>query len=71
MSSKFLKESAENAVKVFVAAWLGASAATGLSFESLTDSANLKVGIVALAASVAMAMGLKNVGKNKDSASIL
>jgi len=71
MSVKFIKELVENAVTVFVAAWFGASTAAGLSYESLTDSANLKVGVVALAVSVAAGLGLKKVGPNKDSASIL
>jgi hypothetical protein len=33
--------------------------------------ANVKIGVVAVAASIAMAMGLKNVGSNKDSGSVL
>ena len=44
--------------------------ATGADFDGFTDTANLKAGAVAVALSVAMAMGLKNVGSNKESASV-
>jgi hypothetical protein len=35
------------------------------------DTANLKVGVVAVALSIAMSMGLKKVGSNKESGSVL
>jgi hypothetical protein len=71
MSTKFIKDSIEQAVKTFITAYLGAWVAAGSDFDALVDTATLKVGVVALAASVAMSMGLKKVGTNKDSSSIL
>jgi hypothetical protein len=71
MSTKFIKDSIEHAVKTFITAYLGAWVAAGSDFDALVDTATLKVGVVALAASVAMSMGLKKVGTNKDSSSIL
>jgi len=41
----------------------------GADFDGLVSTDNLKVGAVAVALSVAMSMGLKNVGPNKGSAS--
>jgi len=43
--------------------------ATGADFDGLASADNLKAGVVAVALSVAMSMGLKNVGPNKGSAS--
>jgi hypothetical protein len=71
MSTKFIKESIEQALKTFITAYLGAWIAAGSDFDALVDSATLKVGVVALAASIAMSMGLKKVGPNKDSSSVL
>lgn len=71
MSMKFIKDTAERAVTAFLTAYLGAWMAAGSSFEALIDQDNLKVGVTALALTVAAAMGLKKVGPNKDSASIL
>ena len=71
MSTKFIKETAENAVRAGIVAYIGAWVASGSSYDALVDAANLKIGVVALAASVAMALGLKKVGPNKDSGSIL
>jgi hypothetical protein len=45
--------------------------AAGSDFDALIDQNNLKVGVTALALTVAAAMGLKRVGPNKDSASVL
>jgi hypothetical protein len=71
MNSKFIVDTAERAVKTFVQAYLGAWVVAGSNFDALTDMANVKIGVVAVAASIAMAMGLKNVGSNKDSGSVL
>lgn len=71
MSTKFVKDSIEQAAKTFITAYLGAWIAAGSDFDALIDTATLKVGVVALAASIAMSMGLKKVGPNKDSSSIL
>lgn len=71
MSTKFVKDSIEQAAKTFITAYFGAWIAAGSDFDALIDTATLKVGVVALAASIAMSMGLKKVGPNKDSSSIL
>jgi hypothetical protein len=71
MNSKFIVDTAERAAKTFVQAYLGAWVVAGSDFNALTDMANVKIGVVAVAASIAMAMGLKNVGSNKDSGSVL
>jgi hypothetical protein len=71
MSTKFVKDSIEQALKTFITAYLGAWVAAGSDFDALIDTATLKVGVVALAASIAMSMGLKKVGPNKDSSSVL
>ena len=71
MSTKFIKDTAERAVMAFLTGWLGSAMASGLDFDSLTNTDNLKVGVTATAISIAAAMGLKKVGPNKDSGSIL
>lgn len=71
MNMKFMKDTAERAVMAFVSGYLGSAMSAGLDFDSLTNTDNLKVGVTALALTVAAAMGLKKVGSNKDSASIL
>jgi hypothetical protein len=71
MSSPFSKDVLERAVRTFLQGWLGAWLATGADFDGLVSTDNLKVGVVAVALSIAMSMGLKNVGKNKNSASII
>jgi hypothetical protein len=71
MSSPFSNDVLERAVRTFLQGWLGAWLATGADFDGLVSTDNLKVGVVAVALSIAMSMGLKNVGKNKNSASII
>ena len=71
MTVKFIKDTAERAGMAFLTAWLGAAAANGMDFDSLASSANLKVGVTALALTVAAALGLKKVGPNKDSSSVI
>jgi hypothetical protein len=71
MNASFIKQAVEQAVKTFVTAFLGAWVAAGSDFDALTDSANLKIGVTAVAASIAISMGLKKVGSNKDSVSVL
>lgn len=71
MSTAFIKQMVEQAVKTFITAYLGAWVAAGSNFDALTDTNNLKIGVTAVAASVAMSMGLKKVGSNKDSVSVL
>jgi len=66
-----LKQSAERAVKTFVQAWLGAWVVAGSDFDAITNQDNLKVAAVAVVASLAMSFGLKKVGPNNDSASVV
>ena len=71
MEMKFIKQVVEQAAKTFVTAYLGAWVAAGSDFNALTDTGNLKIGATAVAASIAMSKGLKKVGANKDSVSVL
>ena len=71
MNKAFIKDTVERAVRTFFQGYLGSWIATGADFDGLIDTGNLKVGVVAVAASIAMAMGLKKVGPNKDSGSVL
>ena len=67
----FAKDAAERAARTFLQGYLGAWLATGADFDGLASTDNLKVGVVAVALSVAMSMGLKKVGPNKNSASVI
>lgn len=71
MSIKFIKDTAERAVTAFLASYLGAWVNTGADFDGLIASENLKTGVVAGALVIAASLGLKKVGPNKDSGSIL
>ncbi len=67
----FTKDTLERAARTFLQGYLGAWIATGADFDGLVASDNLKIGVTAVALSIAMSMGLKKVGKNKESASVL
>lgn len=71
MSTKFIKDTVERAVIAFLTGYLGAAMVSGLDFDSLSNTDNLKVGVSALALTVAAALGLKKVGPNKDTGSLL
>lgn len=71
MSIKFLKDTAERAVVAFFASYLGTWVNAGADFDGLTNVDSLKTGVVAAALIVAAAFGLKNVGPNKQSGSVL
>lgn len=71
MSIKFIKDTVERAVMAFLTGYLGAAMAGGLDFDSLSNTDNLKVGVSALALAIAAALGLKKVGPNKDTGSVL
>lgn len=71
MSTKFIKDAAERAVHAFVMSYLGIWVATGAEFDGLTNSDNLKTGVVACVLSVAASLGLKKVGTDKESGSIV
>lgn len=71
MSTTFVKDAAERAVRTFMQAYLGAWIATGADFDGLVATDNLKIGVTAVALSIAMSMGLKKVGSNKESASAI
>lgn len=69
MNVSFMKDAAERALRTFFQGYLGAWIATGADFDGLVSADNIKVGVVAVALSVAMSLGLKGVGPNKNSAS--
>lgn len=69
MSQQFIKEVAERAGRTFLQAYLSIWLVAGATFDELVDVDNLKAGVVAVALSIAMSLGLKKVGPNKDSAS--
>ena len=71
MDISFIKDAVERAANTFVQAYLGVWMATGADFDGLTSTDNLKAGVVAVALSIAMSMGLKKVGPNKNSASVV
>lgn len=71
MSAKFIKDTVERAVRTFLQGYLGSWLATGADADGLWASSNLKVGLVAVGLSVAMSLGLKKVGSDKDSASAI
>jgi hypothetical protein len=71
MSMKFIKDTVERAVHGFVVSYLGIWVATGADFDGLSASDNLKTGVVAAVLSVAASFGLKKVGADKDSGSVL
>ena len=70
MSMSFIKDTFERAARTFIQAYLGVWMATGADWDWLGSMDNVKAGVVAVCLSIAMAMGLKNVGPNKDSASV-
>lgn len=71
MSITFVKDTVERAARTFVQAYLSVWLVTGADFDGLTDADNLKAGVVAVALSVAMSMGLQKVGPNKQSGSVI
>lgn len=71
MSTAFIKDTVERAGRTFLQGYLGAWLAGGAAAEGLWATDNLKVGLVAVALSVAMSLGLKKVGSNKESGSVL
>ena len=71
MTTSFVRDTVERAARTFLQGYLGAWLATGADFDGLVSTDNLKVGVVAVALSVAMSMGLKKVGPNKNSGSVL
>jgi len=71
MNTAFIKDTVERAARTFLQGYLGAWLATGADFDGLVATDNLKIGATAVALSVAMSMGLKKVGSNKESGSVL
>lgn len=71
MSMQFIKDTVERAARTFLQAYLSLWLINGADFEGLKDADNLKAGVVAVALSVAMSLGLKKVGPNKQSGSVI
>ena len=71
MSIQFVKDTAERAIQAFIVSYLGVWLSNGADFDGLVNGDNLKTGIVAAALSVAASMGLKKVGPNKNSGSVI
>jgi hypothetical protein len=69
MNIKFAKDVAERAARTFLQAYLSIWLVNGGGYDELFTSDNLKAGVVGVALSVAMSLGLKKVGPNKSSAS--
>lgn len=67
----FWKEVIERAARTFVQAYLSIWLVSGSDFDALVDGDNWKAGVVAAAMSVAMSLGLKKAGPNKNSASVV
>ena len=65
----FWKEAVERAARTFVQAYLSVWLVTGADFDGLVNADNWKAGVVAVVMSIAMSMGLKKTGPNKNSAS--
>jgi hypothetical protein len=71
MTTNFLKDTVERAGRTFIQAYLGAWVAMGANPDALANMDNFKIAASAVALSIAMAMGLKKVGPNKGSASVV
>ena len=69
MNTQFIKETAERAMRTFLQAYLSIWLVSGSDFDSLFQEENWQAGVVAVALSIAMSLGLKKVGPNKNSAS--
>lgn len=69
MNNKFVKETIERAARTFFQAYLSIWLVSGSDFDSLFQEENWQAGVVAVALSIAMSLGLKKVGPDKDSAS--
>jgi len=69
MNIQFIKETVERAARTFVQAYLSVWLVSGSDFDSLFQEENWQAGVVAVALSIAMSLGLKKVGPNKNSAS--
>ena len=68
--SEYIKDMIERVGRTAVQAYFSAWLVTGADFEGLYAGDTLKFTVVAVASSIAMALGLKNVG-TKGTASIL
>jgi len=67
----FIMKAAERAVRTFLQGYFAFWVVTDTSYDNLFTVDNFKAGVVAMAASIAMSLGLKNVGPDKDSPSII
>lgn len=67
---RYWKDVAERAGRTFAQGYMSAWVIAGADFESLFRVKNIQYGAVACAFSIAMSLGIKNVG-DKNSASAL
>lgn len=69
--ASFAKQAVERALRTFLQGYFAFWVVSDTTYENLFTADNLKAGVVAMAASLAMSLGLKKVGHDKDSPSIL
>jgi len=67
--SIFVKKVAERSVRTFLQGYLAAWLVNGADYQHLFTVDNTKLAVVAFALSIAMSLGLKNVGPDKNSPS--
>lgn len=65
----YWRDVAERGVRVFVYSYLATWVGAGTKFDVLFTRNNVEAGVIGLALSVAVSVGVKNIG-DKDSASI-
>ncbi len=68
--SRYWQDVAERAGRTFLQGYFSSWLISGADYESLFTEQNLKLGVTALALSVAMSLGLKKVGNTTSASSI-
>ena len=70
-TKRFIADTAERAIKVFCYGAFGSWVSRGMDYDTLFTRNNWEAGVVALAASVAVSLGIARRVGAKDSASLL